>query len=251
MSKKIITGVLAVFVLSALALSGCTPSADPEKSGAKSGSGAVSPSGSSAAHLLGGWTINTDYVPVLTEESEKAFQDALMGYTGMNLKPVTLLATQVVAGTNFLYLCEGEAVTASPQPGWYLTVVYRDLEGKSQISSVEEINVTDLKTTEKAPEANLAGGWTLVPASDTVTLPEDVLVAFEQAKTGYTGVTLSPLALLASQVVAGKNYMIFCHGTTVTAEPLDSLYIATIYVDPQGKAAISDVQQLDYTAYLK
>lgn len=249
MTKKIVTGFLAVFVLSALALSGCAPSGNPEKSGTESGS--VSPSGSSETQLLGGWTINSDYVPVLTEESEKAFQDALVGYTGMNLKPVTLLATQVVAGTNFLYLCQGEAVTAEPHPGWYLVVVYRDLEGKAQFSSVEKLNVTDLKTTEKTPEANLAGGWTLMPPSNTVTLSEEALSAFNQATVGYTGVTLSPLALLATQVVAGKNYMIFCHGTMVTAEPLDSLYIATVYVNPEGKAELSDVQQLDYLAYLK
>lgn len=261
MKKRVVTGMIALFVLSAMVLSACGSKeepAQPAASGSASGSGAVVPvaSGSSSAEpvgpIAGGWTVNEEIVtPVLTEESQKAFDTAIKTYTGMDLEPAALLATQVVAGTNYLYLCKGKMVVPDAEPVWCLVVVYEDLQGNAEITSVEELDMTALKTTEEAADKDIVGGWTILAPSNAITLPKDVSDAFGKATEQYTGVTLSPLALLATQVVAGANYKILCQGTTATAEPEDAIYVATMYVDLDGNAELTDVQKLDLLAYLK
>ena len=259
MKKKVFAGLIALVVISAMVLAACGSKEEPAQQPAgSSGSGAVVPvaSGSSSAEpvgpLLGGWPVNDEITtPVLTEEAQKAFDAAIQEYTGMDLVPAALLATQVVAGTNYLYLCSGKAVVPDAEPGWYLVVVYQDLEGKAEITGVEELVLTDLKTTEEVADKDIVGGWTIQAPADAVTLPQDVAASFNKANENYVGVGLSPLALLATQVVAGTNYMILCHGTMVTADPVDAIYVATMYVDLEGNAELTDVQKLDLLAYLQ
>ncbi len=262
MKKRIIAGITAALLVSVLALAACGKSGDtPKPQGGTTGSGTVTPAGSgtssgsgsaSAKPVLGGWTINDVIVTsVLTEEAQEAFDKAIVGYTGVGLEPAALLATQVVSGTNYLYLCEGKTVTADPVPGWYLVVVYNDLEGNAEITSVESIDLLNLMTTESGLPSDVVGGWTLMPPADAVTLPQDVATKFAEATQAYTGLNLYPLALLGTQIVSGTNYMILCEGTTVTAQPESGIYVVKMYVDLSGKAEITDVQQLDLLAYLK
>lgn len=254
MKKKVLVGLVTVFVIAALALAACgTKENQPEPVAEPSGNLSPVPSGSgSVTPMTGGWQINeTITAQVLTEESKKAFENAITEYTGMNLEPAALLGTQVVSGTNYLYLCKGQQVVPNPVPGWYLVVVYQNLEGKAEITGVKDFDIVNPKVTDEPMQAGLSGGWQIVDPSNAVALPADVKAAFEKATEGYTGLTLSPLALLGSQVVAGRNYKVFCQGTAVTAEPVNSLYVATVYVDLEGNAEFTDVQQLDILAYLQ
>ena len=193
--------------------------------------------------VLGGWTVNNDVVTtVFTDEAKQAFDKAAAEYKEVELQPVVLLATQVVSGTNYSFLAKGN------DEQWYIAVVYADLQGNASITSAKPIDVSAIKTTDKLPE-NLLGGWKAAEISNAVTLPEEVGAKFNEAMQGFVGVNLSPLALLATQVVSGTNYLILCAGNTVTANPVEGLYVATLYVDTQGNAKLVNVELFDVLAY--
>ena len=87
------------------------------------------------ANLLGGWEV-TDIGKVagISAEGENAFSKALEGFTGVSLKPIVLLGTQVVSGTNYMFLSRGATVTAEPAMNLYVTTVYEDTTGKCTIT---------------------------------------------------------------------------------------------------------------------
>lgn len=250
MKNKKLAGMLAALAATAALLGACvaapsTP-APAENTPAQSEQSAAQ---EAQPAVVGGWTVNDQIVTkLLPDDSEAIFQKAMEGYVGVGYEPAALLATQVVAGTNYLYLCKGTTVTAQPVTSWYLVTVYNDLEGNAQITQAQELDLAALKTTQTAPESGLAGGWSLVPVSNAVTLPQDVWAAFNKATENFDGPTLNPIALLATQVVNGTNNLVFCQGQT--ADGAQALYVATLYINSDGSAEISDVQMLDMFAYL-
>lgn len=56
----------------------------------------------------------------------------------------------------------------------------------------------------EAPAPSVSG-WS-VNTGDPADIPQEVLDAFSKAVEGLTGCVYEPIALLASQVVAGMNY---------------------------------------------
>ena len=215
-----------------------------------------------------GWVMQADIIsPVLTKDAAEVFENAIAGYTGMGLKPAALLATQTADDVNYLYLCTGQMIVPNAQPGWYLVTTRKDAEDRTRISHVEELDVTDLKTSDQAEEAAMPDGWTCASPSNAITLPEKAWFAFEHADKD-TDVTLSPLALLATQTEsaeagaasgadsaaeagteAGETDLVFCLGTA--AKDSDSgFYAVTMQVDPEGNATLAEVRRLDLAAYL-
>ena len=75
----------------------------------------------------------------LTDELKEIFYKAKEGYVGMSLEPVELYQTQVVAGTNYKFVCSGTKTTNPPIKGSYFVTVYKDLEGNCSIIDVETI----------------------------------------------------------------------------------------------------------------
>ena len=207
--------------------------------------------------VSGGWETNAD-VPTsaLSSEEQAVFDHALEEYDGMDLQPVCVLATQVVAGTNYAFLCQGAPVTADPKPGWYVVVVYEDLEGACKVSSVEQIDVSEpaiVAEDENSDEAGaVVGGWAVAPqvTDDAITIPEKAAAAFALAGETLTGMDLSPLALLATQVVAGTNYRILCVGAPSVPDAETRLCVVDVYEDLEGKAEYTDVSTFDLLAYV-
>lgn len=58
------------------------------------------------------------------------------------------------------------------------------------------------------------GGW-ISNTENPAEIPQEVLDAFNKAIEGLEGCTYEPIALLASQVVAGMNYCLLCRLTVV------------------------------------
>lgn len=196
--------------------------------------------------VLGGWSVNSDVVTtVYPTEAGEAFEKAMKQYNGIEMEPVVLLASQVVSGKNYSFLAKTKD---SKDFSWFVVVVYEDLKGDAKITSAGAIDINDIKVGNAIPE-NVLGGWEPMPVSNAVTLPEDIWSKFWQASEAYVGVNLNPLALLASQVVSGANYLILCAGNTVTANPVEGLYVVTLYVDAQGKAQFTNVDVFDVLAY--
>lgn len=71
--------------------------------------------------------------PQVTQEAAEALEKAVEGQVGVRYRPLALLATQAVSGTNYSLLCQAEAVVPDPVPEYYILQVYEDLEGNAEI----------------------------------------------------------------------------------------------------------------------
>ena len=58
---------------------------------------------------------------------------------GAAVQCIALLATQVVAGTNYCFLCEATVVAPDAQPSYALVYVFDGLSGEHEILRVQEI----------------------------------------------------------------------------------------------------------------
>ena len=86
----------------------------------------------SSEQLLGGWEMAEHEAGELPEDAQKAFDTAKDKLTDGEYTPVSLLATQVVAGTNYCILCQVDPGDSSGQK-WTLVYIYADLQGNAEI----------------------------------------------------------------------------------------------------------------------
>jgi len=259
-TKLIMVAAMASCIALAAVLAGCQSQGNTSSNGTSSGATSSSASSeaalsdeqsssSAAQPVTGGWEVATNAVASqITSDQQASFAKAAEGYVGVSLQPVALLGTQVVAGTNSVYLCQGATATQNPEPGWYVVVVHEDLDGNSSITSVEQIDLADVKTADRF-EAGLAGGWQLFPnESDAVVLPEDALGAWAQAADAHEGDLLTPIAVLGTQVVAGTNYLVLASSTDGAGAT--TLHLAMLYADLEGNGEITDDALFDLLAYV-
>ena len=92
--------------------------------------------------VAGGWTSFTDTTPAATKDERGVFDQATKGLVGVNYELVRVLGTQVVAGTNYLVLCQGTPVTQNPTNQLYLATLYVDLQGNAQLTKVTGFDLT-------------------------------------------------------------------------------------------------------------
>jgi hypothetical protein len=107
--------------------------------------------------------------------------------------------------------------------------------GTPQKNETEEIN-------NGIGNEMIVGGWTSNNDIKPLNIPKDAMDAFDRAAKEYDGMTFEPIALLGSQVVAGKNYMFLCKGTTVTQNPKTSLKTVIVYNDLGNNSEITLVK---------
>ncbi len=192
--------------------------------------------------VVGGWTISQDgEEPALPAEAKEAFDKAAADLTDGTYRPIAYLGSQVVAGTNYAFLC-----TVSGR-GLCVVKVYKDLEGNASVLETKDVSIADYTTDEQIafPEAGMAGGWYVGEATGAA-LPAEAQTAFDSAMTGLVGVSYTPVTCLGTQVVAGTNYAILCRATTVTAEPANALAVVVIYADLEGGAMITSICGFDF-----
>lgn len=193
--KKLIALMLAVMMLAALAACG-----------------------RQAAPAVGGWTPAEG--ADMTEDAQAAFDKAMEGFVGVNYVPVALLATQLVSGMNYCILCEATVVYPDARPYYALVYVYRDTQGKAEISRILPVDLGDvaesgeIREAEPAGEA-LMGAWTVDRASS---------VELKGA-----------LMHLASQVVSGKNHCVLCEGNE----------LVFVYENLEGKTEVTGRVAID------
>ena len=94
-----------------------------------------------------------------------------------------------------------------------------------------------------ASAENMLGGWEMTKA-EAGTLPEDARAAFDKAMEQLDGADYTPVALLATQLVAGRNYCILCQVTPVVPDPVPTWALVYIYADLEGNAEILNVYEL-------
>ena len=88
---------------------------------------------------VGSWAAaeNTEITP----DELAVFDKAIEGLMGVKYEPVLLLGTQVVAGTNYAFLCKGTVVYPDALPYWYILYVYEDLQGNVKVLDVENLEL--------------------------------------------------------------------------------------------------------------
>jgi len=87
--------------------------------------------------LPGGW-FQSDSAK-LTKDIKKAFKKAMKGLTGVDYKPVAVLAYQVVAGMNYCVLCESTVVYPGASTGYSLVYFYKGLDGSAKLNDIESL----------------------------------------------------------------------------------------------------------------
>ena len=125
MKKKTLcyTAVLVISVV----LCGCKGQAKAE------------PAPSSEA-LLGGWEMAEHEAGELPEDAQKAFDTAKEKLTDGDYTPVSLLATQLVAGRNYCILCQVAPKDAAEKK-WTLVYIYADLQGNAEIMNTYDLYI--------------------------------------------------------------------------------------------------------------
>ena len=90
----------------------------------------------------GAWrNITKNYTSkVLPKAARKAFSKATKAYVGVDLTSLVLLSSQVVAGTNYRYLCSG-VVPGTTETNYYAVDVYKNLSGKAEVTSCELVDI--------------------------------------------------------------------------------------------------------------
>ena len=242
MFKKLCSIFLAAAVLITVSACGSTgQSSGDEKSGESENTEAVT----------GGWELYDNKANVLPDDVQAAFDKAAETYTGSELKPVAYVASQVVAGTNYMILCETAASTEDPVPSYQMVIVYADLKGNAEITHVKEFDLTSYTEggSSEISAEKLAGGWEVAEDRSSVLIPQDAKDIFDQAKENLDGNELDPMALLGTQVVAGKNYAFLCYSTLQTEETVNGIQVVTVYADLDGNAEVINISSVDPASF--
>ena len=163
--------------------------------------------------MLGAWTVdvNVNGMPEKVATAVSALADQLMG---AEYKPIAYLGSQLVNGINHAVLAE-----------------------QTILSGRDTKNVVVLIFNEKGMECTLVNiervveggdGMGAVEVNVKTDIPADAKVAFAKVMDGFAGSDVKPFALLATQVVAGIDYIFAAEMKLVTAEPVSKVVKVTI-----------------------
>ena len=174
----------------------------------------------------------------ITEAMEELLEKATKDISDEIYTPVAYLEYQVVAGTNHKILCIVTPADDKEIPKYAIAIVYEDLDGKVELKGTLRSDAyADVVTAYDSTD--VVGYWNM---PDTPDITEEADEAFSKAtkdsKDGY-----KPMALLATQVVAGTNYSILA-GTDKTDSGI-TYRILHVHADLEGNAEVTDTYDFE------
>lgn len=181
-----------------------------------------------SAPITGGWAINNDFDGIDDANAMSAFEKATEDLDGYRYDVAAVLGSQIVAGTNYLYLCRAEMVVPDAKPEYVILKVYEDLEGNAEITG-------SLRLLEGKE------GWEYNDANPYMDENEEVKAAFDKALEGLTGVEYKPIAYIGHK---DNSYAVLTKITIASVEPLTSLSMVYITKTDSG-AMIDDIYDID------
>lgn len=181
-----------------------------------------------SAPITGGWAINNDFDGTDDANAMSAFEKATEDLDGYRYDVAAVLGSQIVAGTNYLYLCRAEMVVPDAKPEYVILKVYEDLEGNAEITG-------SLRLLEGKE------GWEYNDANPYMDENEEIKVAFDKALEGLTGVEYKPIAYIGYK---DNSYAVLTKITITSVEPLTSLSMVYITKTDSG-AMIDDIYDID------
>ena len=179
----------------------------------------------------GGWSRASS--PVITKEIKTVFDKATASLDGVEYIPVAYIASQVVAGTNHCVLCKATPTVPDAKTTYALVYIYEDLEGKAEITEV-------LNSEFEIDDGQLSGGWS---ETETPILTDDAKNAIAKANEVLAGAQYTPVALLATQVFAGTNSLVFCECQATVPDAEKTYTLVSVYTDLDGNSTINDVYE--------
>jgi hypothetical protein len=100
---------------------------------------------SSSEGATGGYSVNDgDTSLAANKDVLAAFNKAMDGCAGVDVRPIAYLGSQVVAGMNHMLLCKSTVVYPDAKPSYSIMTVYEDLDGNAQISTTQKINFSNI-----------------------------------------------------------------------------------------------------------
>ena len=132
--------------------------------------------------------------PDATNAFEAAFPN---GYNYTHYEPIALLGTQVVSGTNYLYLCKSTWTDYQENVSFVLLQIYQDLSGESQVVGSAILFPTEESREEGEDYIDNTGSY----------LPENIPAiqnAFKEAVPNDENASYIPLAYIGKHTQEGK-----------------------------------------------
>ena len=153
----------------------------------------------SDAPLVGAY--NTNLVSFSIKDNPdamNAFEAAFPnGYNYTHYEPIALLGTQVVSGTNYLYLCKSTWTDYQENVSFVLLQIYQDLSGKSEVMGSAILFPTEESREDGEDYIDNTGSY----------LPENIPAiqnAFEEAVPDDENAYYIPLAYIGKHTQEGK-----------------------------------------------
>ena len=181
-----------------------------------------------------GLVVNNNKPEDITSKFLRAERDVTEDY----LEPVTLLGTQVVAGTNYMFLCRvmqdkplGEELDSADLR---VAILYVDLQGNAEITKVTKFDVNKYVSKDiSLTQEQLAGGWTVSNKfTSKVSYDSGADEKVAKATSTLAGASFKALAVLSGKKVSNAEMYdaILCLQTTgiETSTPKYSLSVLTI-----------------------
>lgn len=151
------------------------------------------------AQLVGAY--NTNLVSFSIKDNPdamNAFEAAFPnGYNYTHYEPIALLGTQVVSGTNYLYLCKSTWTDYQENVSFVLLQIYQDLSGKSEVMGSAILFPTEESRGEGEDYIDNTGSY----------LPENIPAiqnAFKEAVPDDENASYIPLAYIGKHTQEGK-----------------------------------------------
>lgn len=166
----------------------------------------------------------------MTDDLNNLFATAMEGLVGANYEPVAYLGVPADNPLGSSFLCKATAVVPDAVP-YYAIVTVQDV-GDSV--TVEDVQVIDYAASSTAAEASFAadnGEGAMVGAWEDA--------ASEDLTGAVTAEGVTPVAVLATQLVSGTNY---CCLTRNDAN--DGWNLTYVYQDLQGGAEVTNTAAL-------
>ena len=178
-------------------------------------------------------------------DAMNAFEAAFPnGYNYTHYEPIALLGTQVVSGTNYLYLCKSTWTDYQENVSFVLLQIYQDLSGKSEVMGSAILFPTEESREEGEDYIDNTGSY----------LPENIPAiqnAFTKAVPNDENASYIPLAYIGKHTQEGKpeEDVIFTAKKSKGKDAKTNYELFYIVKDKDGKAKLvktEDVQFPDF-----
>ena len=167
-------------------------------------------------------------------DAMNAFEAAFPnGYNYTHYEPIALLGTQVVSGTNYLYLCKSTWTDYQENVSFVLLQIYQDLSGKSQVVGSAILFPTEESREEGEDYIDNTGSY----------LPENIPAiqnAFKEAVPNNENVSYIRLAYIGKHTQNGKpeEDVIFTAKKSKGKDAKTNYELLYIVKDKDGKAKL-------------